>query len=411
MQNSLHPCAQDNAQAAGYYEKFHFKHVFSISTAHAAHDTFSGFLPPLLPILIENLAITKTAAGLLSIFMRIPNLFQPFIGYLADHYNLKILVILAPAITAIVMSLVGVAPTYAWVALLVFLAGASSAAIHAVAPVISGRLSGANLGRGMSYWMVGGELGRVLGPLLIVVAIDKMGLKNTPWIMLIGILASLMLYFALKNTPVQIIPKEDSGPQIKAVFKKMGALMVPMFVLLALRGLLFAGSTMYLPTYLMEKGSGLVFSGAALSILEGAGIVGALLGGSISDRIGRKTIIIFSILTTPLFTFFFLFSSGIFSVLWLICIGFSMLSISPPMMALVQESFSESRSLANGIYMAINFITSSTGIYLVGLMGDRYSLSTAISISAIAMLVGFPLIFFLPDAKTVQKYNQSKSNP
>jgi FSR family fosmidomycin resistance protein-like MFS transporter len=405
MQNSQLPPSKNKSLDTTSHGKFHFKNVFTISAAHAAHDTFSGFLPPLLPILIENLAMTKTAAGLLSIFMRIPNLFQPFIGYLADHYNLKILVILAPAITAIVMSLVGVAPTYAWVALLVFLAGASSAAIHAVAPVISGRLSGTNLGRGMSFWMVGGELGRVLGPLLIVVAIDRMGLKNTPWIMLIGILASMMLYFALKDTPVEIVPKEDSGPQIKAVLKKMGALMVPMFVLLAMRGLLFAGSTMYLPTYLMEKGAGLVFSGAALSILEGAGIVGALLGGSLSDRIGRKTIIIFSILTTPLFTFFFLFSSGLFSMIWLVCIGFSMLSISPPMMALVQESFSESRSLANGIYMAINFVTSSTGIYLVGLMGDHYNLSTAISISAIAMLVSFPLIFFLPDSKMVHKYD------
>ncbi len=399
MQNSSLQTSEKQPFESENNDKFQFKHVFTISAAHAAHDTFSGFLPSILPVIIENLAITKTAAGLLSIYMRIPNLFQPFIGFLADHTNLKILVILAPALTAIVMSLIGVAPSYAWVAILVFLAGASSAAIHAIAPVISGRLSGSNLGRGMSFWMVGGELGRVLGPLLIVVAIDRLGLKNTPWIMSIGMLASLMLFFALKGVPIQVIPREAAGPQFKPVLKKMGALMIPMFILLVFRGLLFAGSTMFLTTYLTERGESLVFSGAALSVLEGAGIVGALLGGSLSDRIGRKTILFFSVLTTPIFTFCFLFSTGLTSMLWLAFIGFSMLCIAPPMMAMVQENFPESRSLANGIFMAINFITSSTGIFLVGLISDHYNLETAISISAIVMLVSFPLIFFMPEIK------------
>ena len=378
---------------------FQFRNVIAISAAHATHDTYTGFLPPLLPIIMENLSMSKTTAGLLTIFMRIPSLLQPVIGYLADHHNLRYLVILAPAITATLMSLVGVAPNIFLVALLVFLTGLSSAAIHAVAPVITGRISGSNLGRGMSFWMVGGEFGRVLGPLVIVFAIEQFTLEKTPWVMLLGLLTSLMLYFVLKDIPVQIKPKTNARSEISSVLKKMNVFMLPMIVLLLLRSLLFAGSTMFLPTYLMERGDSLLYSGSALSVMEGAGIIGALLGGTISDKVGRKTIISFSILFTPIFTYLFLHSSGILTMIWLALIGFSMLCITPPIMAMVQENFQEDRSLANGLYMAVNFFTSSIGIYLIGKLGDMYGLQTAITVGAISMLISLPTIFFLPGKK------------
>ena len=70
------------------------------------------------------------------------------------------------------------------IALLLVLAGFSSAALHAVGPVMVGNTSGLRLGRGMSFWMVGGELGRTLGPILIVSAIGLITIKETRWLMI-----------------------------------------------------------------------------------------------------------------------------------------------------------------------------------------------------------------------------------
>ncbi|MGD2206187.1 MAG: MFS transporter, partial [Anaerolineae bacterium] len=139
--------------------------VLTVSGGHAMHDTYTAFLSPLLPAFIENLMLTKTGAGLLTVFMQGPSLLQPFIGHVADRVSLRYMVILAPAVTATAMSLLGVAPAYAVLALLLMVAGLSSATLHSVAPVMAGRLSGERLGRGMGFWMVGGELGRTLGPL------------------------------------------------------------------------------------------------------------------------------------------------------------------------------------------------------------------------------------------------------
>ena len=161
-------------------ERFQTDGVLTISMAHAVHDTYTAFLAPLLPSFIASLALSKTEAGLLMVFMQGPSLLQPVIGHLADRVNLRYLVILAPTVTAAMMSLLGVAPGYGALVLFLMVAGLSSAGLHAVAPVIAGNLSGRSLGRGMGFWMVGGELGRVLGPIVIVSAIRLLGLGGTP---------------------------------------------------------------------------------------------------------------------------------------------------------------------------------------------------------------------------------------
>ena len=86
--------------------------VTAISLAHLSHDVFSAFLPPLLPLLIAKLGLSLSAVALLDIARKIPQLANPLIGLLADRMCLKWFVILAPAVTAISMSLLGVAPSF-----------------------------------------------------------------------------------------------------------------------------------------------------------------------------------------------------------------------------------------------------------------------------------------------------------
>ena len=81
------------------------------------------------------------------------------------------MVVLGPASAATLMCLVGWAPAYAVLALLLITAGISSAAFHAVASAAAGRASHGHLGKGLSIWMVGGEVGSTLGPLVAAAAL------------------------------------------------------------------------------------------------------------------------------------------------------------------------------------------------------------------------------------------------
>lgn len=369
--------------------------VVTVSAAHGVHDTYTAFLPSLLPVFIANFALSNTEAGLLSVFMQAPSLFQPFIGHLADRLSLRYLVILAPAVTAAAMSLLGIAPGYAMLALLLIVAGLSSACLHSVGPVMAGRLSGESLGRGMGFWMVGGELGRTFGPMVIVSAIQFLTLRGTPALMVVGVLMSGLLFILLKDVGARPETASEALPWRQAL-QGMGALLPPLIGLIVARSFMVSALTTYLPTFLSEEGAGLLVAGASLSILEGAGVAGALVGGSLSDRVGRRAILFASMLTTPLLMFAFLLVNGWPRVPLLLLMGFAALSVGPVIMALVQETSPESRALANGVYMALSFVIRSGVIVLVGAMGDFFSLRIAFTASGVIALLGLPLILFLP---------------
>lgn len=376
--------------------------VSAIAAAHGVHDTYQAFLPPLLPLLIEKFSLIKTEAGLLSVFMTAPSLLQPFIGYLADRRSLRIFVILTPALTALAMSLVGIAPYYWLAAMLLLIAGLSSASLHATGPVLAGRLSASRLGLGMSFWMVGGELGRTLGPIIIVAAVSTLGVQRTPWLAVGGVLVSLWMAYQLRHLPRRHPESHQALPWKKAIIT-MRPVLIPLSIILVTRALAFVSVSTYLPTFLTEEGASLMLAGASLSVLEAAGVIGALISGSLSDRIGRRPVMTFSLISTSLFIFLLLNLRGWLQFPALLGLGFGMLSMTPVVMAIVQESFPENRALANGIYMAVSFVSSSFATLAIGAIGDLFNLRTAYLLSAVLVLVGLPFLFRLPGSRKTLK--------
>jgi len=293
------------------------------------------------------------------------------------------------------MSLLGVAPSYATLALFLTVTGVSSASIHAVGPVMVGTLSGRKLGRGMSFWMVGGELGRTLGPIAVVTAVRLLTLRGTPWLMLAGLLASALLYVRLRDVPRRA-PNAGQALPWRQALRAMRPLLLPLTGFIVVRGFMTVSLTTYLPIFLSEEGADLWFAGASLTVLEAAGVVGAMLGGSISDRLGRRLILTISMLTAPSLMFAFLAIKGWIQFPLLLVLGFTALSVTPVLMALVQESYPENRALANGIFMALSFVLRSGVVVAIGVLGDRFGLRLAFTVSAVIPLLGLPLIYLLP---------------
>jgi FSR family fosmidomycin resistance protein-like MFS transporter len=368
--------------------------LITIAGGHAVHDSFTAFLAPLLPRFVEKLSLSNTAAGLLSTFLQLPGLLQPVIGHLADRTTLRWLVVLGPAVTATAMSVLGWAPTYAVLALLLLLAGLSVAAFHATAPVAVGYLAGKQLGRGMGFFMVGGELGRTIGPLVVVSALAVMSLESMAFLALAGIATSVVLHIRLRDASLRGGGDGERIPWRTAV-RAMRGLMLLLAGLVAVRSMMMMSVTIFLPIFLTEEGTSIWLAGAALSIVEAAGIAGALAGGWLSDHVGRKAVLVFGHIAAPSALLLFLVADGAVRIALLPVIGFTLLAIPPVIMAIVQERFPETRALANGLFLSINFAIRSVAAITFGAVGDVFGLNTAMLIAAFATFGGLPLIWLL----------------
>ncbi len=376
--------------------KFQTRDVLTIVTGHFVHDIFTAFVPPLLPLIRERLAVDYAAIGGLAVFMQIPSLLQPFIGHAADRISLRYFIILAPAATATVCSLLGLANSYVLLALLLFVAGLSSAAFHAPAPAMIGRISGNRVGTGMSFFMAAGELGRTVGPLMVIAAISWFGLEGIWRVAVFGWLASIFLFWRLrgvsaKPAPGRLLSLQQLLPAARKVYP-------PLLWIMAARVFMSISMTTYLPIFMQDvKGYEFEIAGLSLTLLEGAGVLGALTMGTASDWLGRRRILIVLFLVSPVLFLGFLNSSGWMLFAFLLPLGFAMLSPSAVLLAVVQDSFQQNRALANGLFLMANFVIRSPALWLLGSLADRFGLETAFLISGLVAFAGVPAIMKLPE--------------
>ena len=253
-------------------QPFQSSHTLTISGGHFVHDTFSAFLAPLLPELIDKLSLSLTQVGSLTALVQLPSILNPLIGYLDDKVNLRWMVILAPAITATLMSAMGLAPSYYLLAILLTITGLSVAAFHATAPAMVARISGSQVGKGMSFFMAAGELGRTVGPLAAVWAVSLWALDGIYGLAVIGWITSLVIFLRFRG----ITPHVARQTGFRGMLPAAKQLFLPLFIIVTARSLLISSLGFYLPTLLKSEGSSLMAAGSALAIYQFAGVVGAL---------------------------------------------------------------------------------------------------------------------------------------
>ena len=376
---------------------FQSEQVATISAGHFVHDAFSAFIAPLLPILQDRLGTNYAMTGSLAMFTQLPSLLNPFIGYLADRVSVRYFVIFAPALTATLICMLGLSSSYTTLSIILLIIGVSIGSFHAPAPAMIGRLAGNQVGKGMSWYMAGGELGRTVGPLLVIAGIEWFSLEGLWRLALIGWTTSVFLFFRLKDVSAQ--------PQIKGAkllpWQQARHVFPALVLMMFSRGLLLVAVSIYLPLYMTDvKLSSIALAAASLAILELAGVFGALFAGTLSDTFGRMSVLYIFFLAAPIFYLLFLFAPPWALVPLLLIIGFTSLAPAPVQLAIVQDNFVDNRALANGTFVAMNFLIRALAIFLVGVLADRVGLQQTFLISGMLAFVALLAIPMLPKTTT-----------
>lgn len=333
--------------------------------------------------------------GGLTVIQRIASLFNPFIGLLVDRKDLRYFIILTPAITAVTMSLIGLAENFFQLALLLFIMGWSAAFFHVPGPVLIKRVSGDRMGLGMSFYMVAGELARSLGPIIIVSAVSWWGLEGTYRLIPAGLIASFILFFRLRKFKHIEVKTKKIDISVRELLVELKGFYLNITGYTFARGLLKALLVTFLPTYYVSQGESLWYAAYTLSILQFAGAVGSLFAGGISDRIGRRETLILIAIITPVLMLFFVLTAGWLNMVILIFIGLFIFGSGPVLLAFVQDMSVERPSFNNGVFMTISFAFGAFATLFIGFLADFIGLEKSFMLSPLFALIAIPFAFRL----------------
>jgi MFS transporter, FSR family, fosmidomycin resistance protein len=380
---------------SGLPKTFQTDRVLAIAAVHFIHDMYTSFLAPVLPLIIKNLGLSLTQAGSLTVFMQLPSLFNPLIGAVSDRKHLsKPFLILSPAFTATFMCIIGFVPSFGLLCATFFAVGISVAALHVSAPVMTAAMSGTSIGRGMGLFMVGGELARTAGPLIAVWAASNLGLTGMWQLMFMGWAASAVLWWRLRKS--REASPSRSAASFTAMLREMRLIIAGVFGILVARSFMASAMTTYLPTFLFGQGHSLWFSGISLTVYEAAGVAGVYVSGTVSDRVGRRKVLLAATVLSPVLLFLLLFSKGVLLFVVLLLLGFTTIATGPVLMAVMMENAGPNRAAANGTYMAISFAVRASVILVIGMVSDLYGMRSAFLMCAGVACLGVPFISLLP---------------
>jgi len=374
---------------------FQIGNILTISLAHMLHDSFTGFFPVMLPLLQDKIGFSLVIAGTLPIALRLPNLLNPLIGSFSDRFKLKYFIASAPVIAVASMTLMGLANNYLTLFVLLLIAGFGSTFIHVPSPVLVKKVAGYKKGLGMSFYMLGGELARSIGPLIITAAISYWTLEGVWRLIPIGFCLSLLIL--LKINKVERDSKAYKSTYLnndshKEVLKYMLPIFATVTGIFFFQGLMKQALVTFLPTYMKSTGSTIFVSSIALSIMQFAGAVGTFTAGTISDFIGRKNALLIMAVLSPILMILYTYSSGYLALVLLSLLGFFMFFSHPIILAYVHDKDTNRQSFVNGVYMTINFVVASFASFAVGFLGDKLDLITTFRIGGYLAFGMIPVV-------------------
>ena len=389
-----------------------YEKVIIVSLGHLFHDIYAAFLSPVLPLLVEKLGITLSMAGLLDIFRNAPSLFNPFLGLIIDRFPVRFFVACMPGVTAVAMCLLGLAPSYGVVIILIIVAGISSTLFHIPSPVLIKRFAAQRSGTGMSFYMLGGELSRTLGPLVITGAITLWGFEGTWRLIPFGLAASAVLFWRLGDGSKDAdIPSRRTRPKAGAAIREIRHHLVFIGIFLFFSLGMKVSATLYLAAYLVHQGRTLVSAGIFLSVLQFSGAAGTLCAGYVADKIGKRITLLSSALACPAFLLLFIYSGPVMEIPAVIGLGFFLFAPGPVILAMVQDAGSSSPSFVNGLYMTVQFAIRSCIVFAVGLGIDILGFDRTYTIAAVMGFGAVPGILFFPVRSVFSPGVDSRKQP
>jgi len=374
----------------------------ALASGHAVADLCQGAVPALIPFLISERGYSYGAVGALLLFVTVgSSIIQPAFGAVSDRVSMAWLIPVGVALAAVGIGLAGVMPNFGLTALVVGVGGLGVAAFHPEGARYANYASGTRRGTGMSLFSVGGNAGFALGPILITPAVLAFGLSGTLLVAALPLLVAIVLAFELPKLKARnadlahaSTARAASGDRSEDELGAFGMLTA----VVSVRSWIYFGLQSFAPIwFIREYGASEALANGFLAAMLVAGAIGTLVGGQLVDRVGRRAVLVGSIVAQiPLLLAFMLAPSELIAGVLLTAIGFVTVMSFSVSVIMGQEYLPSRIGIASGVTMGFAIGVGGVAAAVLGAVADAAGLETVMWIVAALPLLGLALARTLP---------------
>jgi len=366
-----------------------WKRTALLFVGHLLNDGFASFFAPLLPLLIDRLDLSLALAGALGTIRIVTNsLLQPGLGHLVDRAQRPWLVVLGPLMTVMAMVLIGRVGSFPQLLLIMMISGIGTALFHPAAAALVAADRPQRHGMLMAFFSSGGSIGGAIAPIVIVAFVDRFSLAHMPWLIVPGLLILLAFAIPLRNA----LPSMERRDVQRTRLRELPPRLVRLWFVIVLSSTCSTAFANFLAVLVTDRGGSGLAGGGAISVFLLTGALAGFLAGNLSDRFGRKRVILTSlVLATP---FYLLFLYGPISAALVFIAGAGVFGISsvPVGVVAAQECLPGRTGLVSGLVMGLAWGVGGLALMPIGWLADQFGLVTVMSIVSFLPLAAAALM-------------------
>jgi len=374
--------------------------LLAVSFSHLMNDLVQSLIPAIYPILKSNFDLDFGQIGLITLtFQLTASLLQPVVGIYTDRRPMPYSLAIGMGFSLLGLLLLAIASSFAMLLVAVALVGCGSSVFHPESSRVARMASGGRHGLAQSLFQVGGNAGQALGPPLAALIVLPHGQKSVAWFSAAALIGMIVLFRVGVWYKARRASPSGGGFALPSPILSSRKLMLSALVLTALmfsKAFYTASFTSFYTFYLIDRFHVSVQeSQLYLFLFLGAVAAGALVGGPVGDRFGRKFVIWFSILGVFPFTFALPYANLFWTAVLTVPIGLIMASAFSAILVYAQELVPGRVGTVAGVFFGFAFGLGGLGAAVLGELADHTSIEFVYRICAYLPLIGL-LTAFLP---------------